>query len=285
MSQFKSIKNLYSYTEPVLFLKDFFQELKDSKSVNSYRDFSKYLGFGETNYSHLLITGKRSFSKNVAEKISEALGLEDEFHKYLIAICQYSREKNPEKKASLLEGILKRSKAGMQHPLSKEQKQFFSKWYHAVIFEALSIESYAKNPELIVKKLRGKLTQKHLQHSLKILGDLGIVEYDKEAQKYVKNETNFITPKEIRSLIMTQFHKEMIQQAQEALFAIKGENREMSCITLAVDEEFLKEVKVDIQKFLINIIEKSKSRPKTESVIQLNFQLFPFLQEGKVNEG
>ena len=63
-------------------LSHIYEELKKHLPRYSYRSFSADLGFGETNYLHLICTHKRQLSLRSAQQVASHLGLHAERRTY-----------------------------------------------------------------------------------------------------------------------------------------------------------------------------------------------------------
>src|SRR6185503_1090492 len=96
----------------------------------------------------------------------------------------------------------------------------------------------------------------------------------REKGRLVQSEKNISTAREIISLAIANFHRQMIQRAGESIDRTKPEKRDISSLTIALSAEKFQEAKRRIQEFRreLNVLLSEDACPK--SVYQINFQLF-----------
>ena len=102
---------------------------------------------------------------------------------------------------------------------------------------------------------------------------MGFVKRDKSA-RLVQAERNITTAREVQSLAISNFHRQMIQRASESIERTQPEKRDVSSLTLALSKEKFTEAKRRIQEFRRELNVLLSEEGKSEAVYQVNFQIF-----------
>ena len=83
----------------------------------------------------------------------------------------------------------------------------------------------------------------------------------------------------MQSLMLRNFHTEMLKLAQEALERFRPEEREISSLTLGISHQCYERIKERMRTFKQELITMAvDDTAPSETVCQCNFQLFPLVQ-------
>jgi len=265
--------NLFSYTNYRTFLKDAYEEKKAANSQFSYRLFSRLAGFSSPNFLKLVMMGQRNLSAEGVHKVAKALDLkvrETRFFESLVAFGQaQTREDKAEHYGQLLHfKAFKEIKA-----LEAGSYEYLSKWYHAVIREMVLFEGFREDPNWLIRKLKGLVTDKEIKESIALLLSLGLVARDKFL-RLKQVDRNLATDTEVTDLSVSNFHDNMIALAAESIDNTPPEYRDISSVTVAIDQETFEEAKRRVQDFRreLNVLLSRCKKP--DAVYQVNFQIF-----------
>ncbi len=265
--------NLFSYTNYRTFLKDAYEEKKAANPQFSYRLFARLAGFSSPNFLKLVMMGQRNLSIEGAHKVAKALDLkvrETRFFESLVAFGQsQTREDKAEHYGQLLHfKAFKEIKA-----LEAGSYEYLSKWYHAVIREMVLFEGFREDPIWLVRKLKGLVTDKEIKESIALLLSLGLVARDKFL-RLKQVDRNLATDAEVADLSVSNFHDNMIALAAESIDNTLPEYRDISSVTVAIDQETFEEAKRRVQDFRreLNVLLSRCKKP--DAVYQVNFQIF-----------
>ena len=88
-------------------------------------------------------------------------------------------------------------------------------------------------------------------------------------------DNSIVTPPEVMSLAVRNFHKKAGQLALTALDDIPKDKRNITALTLGISEQTYREICGELQDFRLKLLEKAEKDKDADSVYQLNFQFFP----------
>jgi uncharacterized protein (TIGR02147 family) len=75
----------------------------------------------------------------------------------------------------------------------------------------------------------------------------------------------------------------MLERAGAALDDMDREERELSCVTLAVSQAKFDEIKTRVRAFRRQLLHEAEQEAEPERVVQVNFQLFPLSLGGSAD--
>ncbi len=273
------MKPIFEYNNYRQYLKDYYAECKRKHRYFSYRYFAKKAGSPSSSWLLYVMKGKRNLTESSVEQFVTAMKLSDKEATYFRALVRFNQAQTTLEKDRLYKELLKQAGGPSIKIIEKEQFEFYSKWYHHAIREMISLNGFKENPVWIAKKLKPTIKPKEARRSLTLLEALGFIKRDK-TNKWVPVNTAISTGDEVRSHSVREFHRQMIGLAKEAIDNFESEKREISSLTASFSEECFTKLKkhfVDFENELIKIIEDDKNQ--ADKVYQMNFQMFPLIQE------
>lgn len=209
------------------------RELELRKQRNprySLRSFAKNLGMSPAQLSQL-ISGKRKFSPDTLQQVSEQLHLSPEQVATL-----FSRTLMPARIATSEE--LKRKL------LAEDEFRTIADWYHFAILSLGKIRGAKADPFWISDRLG--ITPTEAREALARLVRLGIIE-DGKILKQRTPPLNVVS--EIPSTAIQSYHHKILDLAQEKLRDTPPSRRDFSAITLATEMSKLPEIRKMIEEF------------------------------------
>lgn len=266
--------SIYDYLDYRVFLKNMFLYKKETTASFSYRCFSRLAGFASPNFLKLVIDGQRNLTNTSIAKISKGFKLkkpEREFFENLVFMNQaadHSEQNHYYRKLISLRG------QGNIKKLEKAQYEYFSKWYFPVIRELVMFGDRRQTPEQIAEKLTPSVKVKDVEIALKQLQRLELIRKD-EAGRWEQADTILSTGPEVKSLLITNFHREMIRLAEKSLTEYPAKERDITALTLSISQKRLAELKQKIAAFRKEILNEFTSDNISDQVIQINIQAFP----------
>lgn len=268
--------NPTSFLEPSRYLQACYEHLKEKLDNYSYIEFSDDLGFSKTNVIHLIIRGKRKLSVKGAKRVCEALGLTGTDRQYLETLAAHQNARKPEDRQKLFDKLLAIKNRALTNPLDQKQLSYYSSWYNPVIRELVGISTIRRGDTSFVDLIHPRVLPEQGRKSIELLESLELIRYDEQADMYVQNHQNVSTGDEIQSLAVISYLSEVIELGRNAITSIKSSRRDISSVTVAVDEQTAKELKSAIQAFRKQLLARADQCKSPDQIYQINFQLFPF---------
>ncbi len=258
------------------FLQACYEYLKEHLDSYSYIQFADDLGFSATNVVHLIIRGKRRLTLKGAAKVTTVLGLRGIDRQYLETLVQHNNARRPQDRSSLFEKLISLKNRDLANPIEQQQLDYYTSWYHPVIRELVGTVAIKRNETDFVNHIQPRVLPEQGRKSIELLEKLGLIRYDDQADRYVQVDQNISTGNEIQSLAVIGYHKEVIEIARDSITTIPSARRDISAVTVSVDDATAQRLKLEIQKFRKHLLAIASESTNPDHIYQINFQLFPF---------
>jgi uncharacterized protein (TIGR02147 family) len=261
------------------FLKCLYQAMKSEMKGYSYRQFAEDLGFGHTNYLHLIVTGQRPISIKAASRMVESMELRAVDRDYFKTLVEYSRAREAHKREEFFGKLVKLKRTALPATLDRDMLEYLSEWHHAVIREMVLLPDFNADPAWISAKLHPFISLEQAEQSLELLKKIGYVELDEVSGRYIIKETNLWTGPFVLSMAVTRYHQKMIEISLDSLTRVPEEQRDYSAATIAISEVDFLDIKTRLQAFGREILEKSAECKNPDRICQVNMQLFTLTKQ------
>ena len=266
--------NIFNYLDYRSYLRDMFAYYKEKDSKFSYRYFSGKAGFASPNFIQLVMTGKRNLTADSLSKIAKGFGLKKKERDFLENMVLMNQAKNHDDKNHYYHRLMTdKGITGVRH-LEKASYDYFSTWYYPVIREVVLFGEGRLTAEDIAKLLNPPITVAQAAKALAVLVELKLIVKNKDGAWAVTDKAVTTGP-EVTSLVIANFHREMIALAREAIERFPREERDISALTLSIDGNNIAELKKRIAEFRKELLTFACNEKGSNQVIQVNFQLFP----------
>ena len=110
--------------------------------------------------------------------------------------------------------------------------------------------------------------------AIKLLSRLNLIQKNSNGV-WEQTDQDLTTGPEVRSLVVSNFHKEMLQLAGASIDNVSAEDRDISALTLSISRESFPELKSRIIAFRKELLEMAGQDKNPDQVAQVNIQLFP----------
>lgn len=226
----------------------------------SQRAFARLLDLNSGKLSQYF-SGERLISKKVGRDIANKLELDKEQSAYFLYLCDVDRQ---EKKTPVLK------------KLRDDQLALIVEWHHFAILSLISTKDFRLDHDWIAARLG--IPVSFVAQSLQCLQRIGMIRI--EGEKVHLTPGPLSTSDDIPNNFLVLAHQDTIRYVADHLPSVPVEKRDVSSITLALDEKKLPEAKKAIRAFRRKLA-GMMSYGKKNQVYTLNIQLFPFTQEVK----
>jgi uncharacterized protein (TIGR02147 family) len=274
----KLMKNISSYTDFRLFLRDHYKECKARNPNFSFQVLSRMAGIKSRGFLHNVIRGKRSLPKANIFGLSKALKLnkyETEYFENLVALD--SAESLDEKNFyyERLSAVKARGKSAWQPQIvRKDQFEFYSRLHNSVIRSLIDLYGFKDDYAWLASAVVPRITPGQARKSVALMEKLGLIR--KVANNWYKVVVKSIaTPREVASLATLNFHRESAELALQALLTFPKERRNISGVTLGISRKTYDRICEEIREFRTKLLKIAEEDKSADSVYQLNFQFFP----------
>ena len=256
------------------FLKDHFRHLKAVNPAFSMRAFARQpsLGISSSSFMSNLLQGKRNLTQHLRLKFSKALKLETHEAEYFDFLVQFNQAKSLEEKNYFFSHLSKH-RGSRAKLLAQHQYQFFSKWYHTVIWNYFGLEKAEREPSRIAKHLAGGITAGQVEESIALLLEMGLLR--KLANGYTVSDRHMVTDKVFLGPTGRAYHKEFQRLAGEAMEQYPADRRQYNVLAFSVSDKGFAAIRQRIASFTQEVREIIDRDEGMNQVNILNIQLFP----------
>jgi len=270
------MRPLFSYLDFREYLRD---KLKDLKTSHWYseRAFADRAGFSSPSYVKMVLDGKRNLSLDGAQKIAKALNLKKSETKFFQILVQFTQAKKSDQRTQHLKAIMEFKKFLEIRPLEPFQFEYFSNWRLVALREALTSSYWQKQtPQVLATALDWK--EPEVLEAFSLLLKLDLIKAA-PLGGYQATDRPLQTPKEMQSLVVRNYHRQMLGLAASSLDSVAITERDVGALTIPLSEKSYLEVKEKVAALRREINAKYSNQAEARSIYQLNFQLFPLIKE------
>ncbi len=246
MSEIQKI-NLFTYLDYRKFLRDHYEQLKSSRAGFSLRRFSQKAGFTSSNFLKLVMDADRNLTEKSAEKFCKGLQLNKQETEFFLILVKFTQATTHEEKNRHYKKLLQFKNFSSVKPMQKEQYEYYSKWYHAVVRELITSKHYQGNAEMLAQVIYPEVSFKEIEKSICLLEKLGFIQKSTD-NSYELSQTVVTTGPEVKSVILMNYHKDFLSLTHDQIEHVPSELRDISTLTLGVEKSMIGEIKKRIQK-------------------------------------
>ncbi len=264
----------FKYLDYRRFLKDYYKTQKEKRgSAFSFRSFARLAGLSSPNFLQLVMEGKRNLGPDGIRCFAKALKLNKEETAYFENLVHFNQCATDDERNEWYKRLSASKRYREIREIEKDYFVYFSRWYYAAVRELVLLPDFKESPDWIARKLSPPITVREAETALELLQKLGFLKHDTSG-RLVQSERNITTAREVMSLAVSNFHRQMIQKATESIERTPHDKRDVSALTLALSEEKFKEAKRRIQEFRRELNVLLSDDGKSDAVYQINFQIF-----------
>lgn len=259
------------------YLKALFDFNKTQSRRFSHRYIVTRAGFKSPNVLKNVIDGRRNLTFAAAEQFAKAFKIEGNSKRYFLALVQYNQAGTATEREKAFQELVDLRARENPARLGERQYDVFSHWWHLAIREIVSLPDFQFSPDWVADSLSPSITPAEAAESLSLLSSLGLIAQQRD-RSWTQVEKTMATDPRVKSVMVSQFHREMIRLGAESLTRFPAKDREISGTTLRVSEGDLDKIKSWLREFRMKILGLAAQSAGADQVFQLNFQFFPLLK-------
>ncbi len=269
---------VFDYLNYRLFLKDMFCYRKLKDKYFSYRYFAGKSGFASPNYIKLVIDNKRNLTNGSIAKISKGFSLKKREREYFENLVFMNQATDHDERDRYYRKMMSSKGYGNIQKIEKASYEYFSRWYYPVIREIAILGDGQYTSDEIANLLIPPIKPKDAEKALALLMQLGLIQKDEEG-RWKQCDRAISTGPEVKSLVITNFHRDMLRLASESMERFSSKQRDISALTISTSADKMAEIKKRIVAFREEILELACSDQDDDQVVQINIQAFPLTRK------
>jgi len=263
---------IYDYTDYRDIIRDFYLEKKNGNGRYSYSVLGQAIGL---NASHVfcIVEKKRNLPVRCVPAVKRILGLTGRAARYFDLLLAASRTKSEKTKTEILAKafLLRDVKT---HSLADKEQKYLSDWWTPVIRALIEVNQGKVDVKEISESLEPSIEEDKVQESIDILNELGFIQ-DLGNGRVKLADAHINIAGEQRAQAIRQFQANVMQIGARSLNTIDPADRDISTLTMAVDQQGFEDIKAMIQEFRKDVQIRVDKCGKPTRVLQMNLALFP----------
>jgi uncharacterized protein (TIGR02147 family) len=268
--------NVFEFLDYRAFLRAFYTAEKLRRPAFSHRFFSRLAGLRSPNFLKLVMDGERNLGPETVPKFIKALALTGEAAAFFADLVTFTQAESVADKNRAFERISSSRRFRSARRIEGDLFKYLSHWYYPAIRELAGREDFHENPKWIASELRPKISAAEAATAINLLLSLGLLVRDEATGKIVRGEPTITTDHEVvRSLAVTNFHRQMLERASDSIETIPSRHRDLAALTVCVSPATAAVVKDRIHKFREEMTQICDADTTGSVVYQLNIQWFP----------
>jgi uncharacterized protein (TIGR02147 family) len=266
------MKSIFDYLEYRDYLKDFYDEKKAERSFFSYRLFGAKVDIDASYLAKVLIK-QRHISNASIKNVADFCGLCGSEADYFETLVHFVKSKSHKESKLHFERLLSLKSVSASR-LLEHQYAFYQKWYHSAIRSAIEFFDFRGNYKELAQQLSPTISVKEAKESVQLLEKLQLIKKDKSG-RYRMTDAAITTGPQWHSLAIQAFQEDTIRLSQESLARHPKQQRDVSTVTMNINDKDFEEIRERIKEFRHSIIKFVSEQSVPDRVVQLNIQLFP----------
>jgi uncharacterized protein (TIGR02147 family) len=281
MEKRSSRVNIFDYTDYRKYLLDFYTEQKQTKKAFSYRYFARKAGINSVGLYKDVVEGRQNLGRALIFKFSTAIGLSKKESEYFENMVYLNEARTVEERKIFFERMMA-SQSTRARIIETAKYEYYLKWFYSAVRALVAIQKLKDKPEdfqKIAKTLNPEILPGQAKKAIRILEKLGLIGRDEVGFYSLIDQvisTGSLKPdKNIATLNVVNFQKEMMKLAQGAFDRFTSDKMNMSTMTLGISEKTLAQIKDELAAVRNKIAGLAENDVSADRIFQLNIQLFP----------
>ena len=246
-------------------------------SAFSWREFSKQAGFSSPSYLKLVCDGKSSLSRVGVLQVAAAMDLGDYELEYFKLMVDFTNAKNDEKKKGFFRKMEKLAKEQHARVLNADAFDYYESAVNSIVRELAPLMPGAL-PGDLAKKIKHDFTAQEIRVALKLLVKLNFLK-TKGENVYEQTDKIISGSSDSLALALRSMNRQMIDLAREAIDKIDPSERNISGVTVGVNDDALKRITEAVNTCRKQVVAIAGECDKIDQVYRLNLQLFPLSEK------
>lgn len=263
---------IYDYLDYREFLRDYYSEKKQKTPFFSYRYISSHVGM-DSSFVIKVLQGNLHISTKKIDLFIKLLGLSGTEAEYFETLVHFGKAKTERQRKFFFEKLFSVSAIKAEH-LEPHQYEFFLKWYYAAIWSIISGAPFDGNWRALAQKCSPPITVWEVKRAIQLLETLKLIK-KKDDGKYYTTSLNLTSGQKWHAHAVETHQREMIRLAGESIDRFGKNERDISTVTITIDEKALPAIQEHVRQFRLSLIKMVNNLGGSERVYQLNIQLFP----------
>ena len=261
-------------------LKSYYEQRKKEMPFYSYRMMGDKLGL-DSSYLYRVLQKKQHLPAHVIPAAKELLDFDGRSAEYFDLLVAAGVAKSADKKAELmakavaLRDVERRS-------LQQAELKLLENWWIPAVRAYLELNGGIVNIKKIAKDLCPPITEEQAVEAIEILKEVGLVK-NVASGRLALTDAHLTVGGQEKSAVVRHFQKQVLFLASEALETVPVNERNISTLTLSVDQACFDDLGEMLREFRRLVQKRVDESKRPDRVMQLSMAFYPVAKtNGKV---
>jgi uncharacterized protein (TIGR02147 family) len=231
-------------------------------------------GINSPSFLKQVIESKRNLTPLTINKFIVALKLTEKEAAYFRHLVLFNQAKSANEKQEHYVVMLSMMHTVKELKLNALQHEYYNHWFVPVIRELVCLHDFSDDYKKIAETVIPPVQANDARFAVKLLKKLGMIEQLPDGS-YRQKDAAIVSDSTIDRMAVRSFNREMLRKAEASLDTISVDLRQIYGMTLGISKECYDVLAAEMQAFRDRIVTIVNSDMKSDSVYQLNLQLFP----------
>ena len=266
--------HVFSYLDYRKYLRDLCAARKRVNPHFSYRLLSEKVGIRSGGFLSWVLQGKRNISERLVFDIARYFKLGKNETVYFELLVSFNQASTHEARKNSFEKLLA-LRRGSVRQIETDQQEFYRKWYYTAVRELVAVLAVTDdNHAEAAARLSPPIKPSTFKKTLSLLERLGMIRKN-EHGVYERTDAVISSKAHIPFVALHDFQIACMGLAKEAYDRFEKGERELSTVTVSIDNEAYLKIVERLAMFRAEVMEIARAVEKPTRVMQLNLQFFP----------
>jgi len=266
------MKPVFDYLDYRAYLKDAYEERKGESPFYSYRIMAEAFGLFPSNVFRIL-HGEGHLPARCHSRALEFLELSGRAAEYFLLLVSYARERSTKAKGEILEKAMALRDVA-RRPLEAQELEYFSRWWTPVVRALLEATEGRAVPAELAGCLRPPVSEDEVRASLALLSELGLVKRA-SSERLLPTQAHLTAGGPAKARAVRGFQRQILSLASEALERFPPDERDISSLTISMDERAFREIRELVRECRRQIQKRVEECRAPDRVLHLAMAFFP----------
>lgn len=263
------LENIGDYRD---LLKNFFVQKKLDFPLYSYKMMGQKLGLG-TSQVFRVLNKEIHLPMRCIPLAKDLLGLKGRDSEMFEIIVAASKTKSSAKKDKLYKMALALEDVSLRK-LTSNELMFLSKWWIPVVRLIIELNGGDANISKMVKQFKTAVSVDQIEKAVSVLKELQLIT-PIASEKFAVSKANFTSAGSSKTTAIRSYQNQLLSLAQDALVNTPPDERNISSVLAAVDDDCFQDLVEMTHEFRRQIQKRVEEVQKPNRAVQFIFSLYP----------
>jgi len=260
-------------------LRSFYERRKSEMPLFSYRMMGQKLNIDASQLFRILQKEQHLPTRSVPTAKS-LLGLQGRNAEYFDLLMAAARSRSAAKRKELIDKAFALRDV-QRRGLEDKELEFLGHWYHAAIRNLIEVSHGNAEPRDLASRVFPPISETQAAESIALLKDLGLVKKLPSGRLGLSETHLTASGPDRKAKAVRTFQRQVLNLAADSLETIPKTERDISTLTLSVDNDCFEDVRGMLQEFRRLVQKRVEECAHPDRVMQLTMAFHPLANARK----